>query len=657
MVMEKTVSLVNSNFNLFNLKNLFIVQMTILFLSFFSGSYIVFSLAFVLLTIFGVICLFKNEKDIKENKIEKPTAFLWFNFILNIAVVAIIIKNLNLGNISNAVLPMVLATFCIFSLLLFAYFIVKLNFLPLNFNKQSFLQSLPIVIICLLLAILSIDCFFGFPVYDTLEYYKALNTIDINNLNNINAVKLCYHISHIYTLCVYFLYCLIGNMFYAGITFNIICNILLALIVFNISKKQTNSLWFATIAAAIMGFAPFTFGLNAYIYLDTAMMYGVFFFLAAYLTKKEELIVLASFFAIFSKDLGVLITGVLVFVPILYKLIKSIKQKCFKPELKNQLNVYNIAIFLIHLAFVIFFLLKNWSNAGAYLYFGFSATHIADNLGTLFTTNFGWISIVLSIISAVIILINNKKNGISTKEKFKNNTILQALLVAFVLSMLFNFFIITWQNYRYHLIEALCLHLISLMLLFKAIKCVNKKRVFTTFKVCGILCLGLFFCQNYFTLDPFFNFSNSKVYTGINNNYIHSIYLVDKQADTRLGDWTYYNKQMLYYQIGLNKTLEHIDSNKHKVYLSTASARSFDTATINMYEQEFIKGKISFADIKSVSDLKNIETNGKSFYFINYDNKADFSAEAISSENITVENTFSVSTIGWKFTVYLLKTE
>ncbi len=546
------------------------------------------------------------------------------------------------------------------------YLLIKFKIIH-KISKSTILEYLPMIFIFIVLFILSCDGFLMYPKWDSLDYYNAIIKIDINTFNDISYLKLCKHMSIVYSILVYLLYCIVGNYFISAVLLNIIFNMLGAICIYKMVKaiapKSSNI--FAYLCSVIFAFSPFTLGMNSYIFLDNVMMYAFLFFMYAVIIKNKNLTFMTSIFLMFSKEQGIIFTFIFIFIPIIISLIKSCKLHKFKSEIKNQLSTFNICQIIINFAFVIIFLLGNWAKQGGWYEFALNYNHIVNSLNNIITLNFNWILFLIVIIDFIWISIKNHRENISLKTFIIHNIGLFKIFLAGIIMMCFNFIVITWNHPRYHLIEIIVLYLLAFFALNDMYQSVKNKRIKFQYIIMPII-FFLLFVQSYITIDPIMLVCNNKIYMGENNNYIVATKWLYYEPDFgRFVDCAVYNKQANYYELVFDKLLTEIEYNtniclvagSHESYFIKGMA--WDNSNKRRYftndEDKMIKYMIINENNLDIEWNKNL-----TYYFIDFHSGTNSHANERSdkdvyyyfSENssVQIDQLKDVEMFGWKFT-------
>ena len=73
----------------------------------------------------------------------------------------------------------------------FEFCIFEFNF---KFSKTAILRNLPLYAMAVLVVILSIDCFYSYPKYDSFEFFNLwIRKINLETFNNLEYLKLSNH--------------------------------------------------------------------------------------------------------------------------------------------------------------------------------------------------------------------------------------------------------------------------------------------------------------------------------------------------------------------------------------------------------------------------------------------------------------------------------
>ena len=660
----------------FNLNNLFFLSLTITFLTFCLNSYWAFFLSVLLCFVVSIVIVFlKTKSNDKQESFQDKRAvkyIAFYNIFIALSSIFVVGRNIQFVLDTHLVEFVFLAIFII--ALMGASIFLLFKFKTFNrIDRKVIFEYLPIFIIGILVFVFSIDDFFMYPKWDSNAYYNAMLEMNINSFNDIGVLKLCNHISVVYAIFVYITYCCIGDMFVAATLLNIILNIFGAVCVYKFVKlicPNANKIY-AYLCSLVFAFSPFTFGMNGYISLDYVLMYTCLFFLYSCAINNKNLIAISSLFFFFFKEQGVLLTFVLIFIPILHRLIKSIKMKNFKQELKQQMSIFNICEIIFHIAFVVIFLLGNWAQDGGWYEFAIDGQHILNSLNNIITINFNWILLAIIFIDVIKLIVQFIRKKQSFKQFMQDNIILSQILTVGIVMLMFNLIVITWNHPRYHLIEILALYLLAFFALYDLFKDGKFKKFTFKFQyLILVLILPLLIGQSYFTIDPVMISANNKVYMGTDNNYMVSTKWISYSPDfAKFHDCAVYNKQANYYELAFDKLLNEIDYNTNICLLAGTHESYFienmawNPETKRRYftnnEDEMIKYDLLIEDY----DLEAILSQGYTYYFIDFHSGTNgniFDANDKPDkdvyyyidgyDNVQVESSGDVEFFGWRFT-------
>ncbi len=558
--------------------------------------------------------------------------------------------------------------YIILSVLIFScslYFIIKFKVFNFKFSKAAVLKNLPLIIMAVLVVLLSIDCFYSYPKYDSFEFFNLwIRKINLETFNNLGYLKLSNHISVLYAIIVYLIYAIIGNLYYATILFNIICNILTIFAVYKLFSylfKETKI--FPYICAAIFAFSPFTLGVNGYVYLDTAMMYGVLFFVCCYITKQDyDILFLSALLAIFSKEVGFLVVGVIVFIPFFIKLFKLSKKQINKSAFENTNWIYYACMFIVHLAFVVFFLIKSWATNGGWVEYGLNPKHFANVITSILFTNFTWIFVLFIAIALIKMLCLKHKKQFNFKQAYANNYYLTPILTALGLSMLFNTFVETWEHIRYLTIQISMIYILGLIAIYYLIKNV---------KVNSLVLIGitlLLLVQSFVTIDPTMLAFKNKIYLGSGELYLLRTGYRTEEPTGYMNDNCCYNKQMNMFDITFDMILKQINYDTNKCLISGDFSNNgdfinhmaWDNGKNRRYITDNLAESIQYFTITNDTDLTQFFDFDEVYYVdLNCLNHVDENKNhnkpveyyLNGHEDIKIDSQFDVEFFGWRFTI------
>ena len=451
--------------------------------------------------------------------------------------------------------------------------IYKKTFFNISISKIR--ANWELLLIIILFVLLSVETINSMTRLDTNIYYTYLNEAKRWNLSfdTITNFKLGGHQSIGYSL-----WGLIGIYLSPNSPVGIrIVNIFIVIISIATLRQiyfkifPVNSRLLIFLAVSLFAFNPLVLGIIYEINLDLPCLCFYIWVIYSLLFEKKILLLVSSFFLVFSKETGILLLfGCAIGWSIqqLYQLIKS----------RNKTKWYNTISWKIAIIFltspVLFFLstfvTPLWRQDSLTTIseeiqsmdsFGINSENTLIKAKELFVLNFVWIASLLIIVSLLVLFVRKNKRKLYKIEKFMNSL---PLLVSTSIFVLFQFLYITYCHIRYimpYLPGAIALLFITLILVF------NKRIVV-------VLCsgyLGLSLVENFFTLDPISKYVcntidigqseilTTRTFVRSTENTIQTIRTAPVLIENlQLTQSAIYNRQYLYFMDAFEEVLQDI---------------------------------------------------------------------------------------------------
>lgn len=542
-----------------------------------------------------------------------------------------------------------------------------------------------------LIVIITIFIFLNFPLLsslfrsDSLTYYRAIldskNTWDFT-LNNTSVFFLCGHntfsVSIIYFIGEY----LIPE---SGIGLRVILMIMssITIIAFEdilsyLFKNINKSL--RLILISIFAFSPLFFGLFYELGTDFPMMC---FFILFIWAKVRNYKVFELFFMVsccFAKEIGIVLCALYLCGEIIFKIITS------KNIVKSLFNYYNILYLLVPIFFVMgFFQKSSWlskfTNNSEVVNdvvdstfikansIAFNWDYIFNKANELFIIHFQWLLVLLIILCIIISFIKGRK-----KDNY-NNTYVLSISCSFIGFLGFNFFFITYLNYRY-------VQTMIFFIIYFLAECFNRTRISEkVLKGLSITSLILISIESYYTIDPItkqtLNTINigstelvhTKTFIKINPNYFVSSKESDEVYNFVLLDGASTNRQITGLENVLENALASINYKEEDVLVIPIIFKDDTTTMYNIFGNNQIRNlmwdsereNISYNEndtiIKFISSIDyvssiNLDENLNYYYFDFHIGDYDKNPAIL---NETMNEKLSFHSYGWHLDVYRLK--
>ena len=625
--------------------DLFILNAIVMFLTFISGSYLIFFVALAFLDILNITIFFvKNRFNFFDDK--SLSRLCTMNFIVSFFIIVVVARNFNL------IQSVISISVIIYTTLRFVfYFVVLLKNNNLKFNKTLAYNLIWFCGVVLIIFAFNYTSFLGYAKYDSAEYYYPLSEINIFNFNTIEALKLCNHVSMSYSIMIYISYCVVGNLYYAAIAFNLIMILFTFYSMKTILKKvfcDINSN-LNNVLSLVFVCLPLISGMSASIYLDCAMMFGLMFMLAAVFKGDRDLIFLSTVFAIFTKEFAIFNVAILIALPVIIDFIKSIESKEFKKFIRENL-VYILSLLALLVVFIVAYLSGLWSG---WHEFGLNMGHIAIVLLNLFAVNFQYLFVIISLITMIFYF---KKIKASNE---KINLVYLQMGLIFIVHLILNLVVITWPYYRYELCESLIITVIALIgicklfIYVKENNLIHKRNIFISLVAIVSIISSI---QCFTTIDPLMLISKNKMNTGTNLYSVIQGFNYSDGMKLEIFDSSVYNNQLTFYDLAFDKILKEVDYSSNVVLLS--DAQMFDVGFRTGYDNKTNKRyyTTNVSELISVKQLsKEVESldESKTYYFVETSDKQT-PIEKLS-QYFDVGESYTAKSLGWSFRVTALE--
>ena len=372
----------------------------------------------------------------------------------------------------------------------------------------------------------------------------------------------------------------LNAMYLANMTLVAIDVVLLYLIFKKIFKNSTlpqNILYTFLLASS-----TWILGYVANLNLENFMMTGSLVLIYAVFSSNSVLGVVGVFIACFSKETGALIAAIILFVKLLYDIIRYIKQR------KGINYSYYILNLIVGCLWLVIFIKGNWGNKNLitdrtmmdgtpYNTFNFSLMHIKDVLIQSFIIDFNWIFLCIIIFTlgytAGQILHKGKRIGDIFGKK--NYVILGSAFLICVGEMCA---FLTGCHHRYYITPSVILGIIALCGLQYVLYNMELSLVWQ-YAVPGVLCVVMF-VQSYRFIDPI----TMTIYPKVNTGEAVMVQLpahssVDK--DEGMTEASYSNRQIMYLDKTLDKVYEMIYGESNLESTKVLCSNEYATRIIN----------------------------------------------------------------------------
>lgn len=318
---------------------------------------------------------------------------------------------------------------------------------------------------------------------------------------------------------------------------------------------------------SIFAFAPLFMGLLYEINLDFPTTCFFIWYLYSHISKRRVFEIASTFLLVFSKEVGILLlVGFIIGYTISF-IVSFFYEKETWHSRKKEFYYYGTLCFTICFFYLLVFLLSDkWnqeeksvsiSKGGDILFkFGFNIDNIYIKLKEFFVINFSWILVVIFLICLLILLFRkiNTKNTIFCKIRLP-------LLISFVVFFLFNMLYIAHCPARYILPAYSILFIFFAYIVSSALK--NKIR----YMIYSVIA-GLFFIQNFITLDPLTLLAFKNVNIGDGTIITTRTFITDENGEitsdkkllsnNELANSASYNRQYSYFSSLFEKFLKEI---------------------------------------------------------------------------------------------------
>ncbi len=455
-------------------------------------------------------------------------------------------------------------------------------------EKRSKLEIFAVLGLAVILGfVLNFECFNTWPRWDSYHYYY---TIEIKSVCNIfmpgdDGLIACGHNSIAYCLWNLLFRMIPGvsnlnTMYLANMTL-VAVDVVLLYLIFKIILKESTVLQ-NILYTFLLSSSTWILGHVANLNLENIMMTGVLLLLYAVFSSNEMLGVIGVFIACFSKETGALIAATILFVKLLYDIMGYVKQK-------NKINYsYYLLNLIVGSLWLVIFIKGNWGSKNlrtdrtmqdgtALNSFNFSLMHIKDVLTDSFVINFNWIFLCIIIFTLGYIArqILQKRKRIGDVLSKRNYMILGVALLICVGEMSA---FLTTRHHRYYITSSVILGIIALCGLQYVLWNMKRSPIWR-YAVPGILCVVMF-VHSYRFIDPV----SMVIYPVVNAGEAVLVLLpphtsVDK--DEGMGEATYSNRQIMYFDKALDKVYETIYSESNLVNTKVLCSNEYATRIIN----------------------------------------------------------------------------
>lgn len=435
--------------------------------------------------------------------------------------------------------------------------------------------------------LLNFECFNTWPRWDPFHYYYSFEKVSARNIfmSGNDGLIVCGHNSMAYCLWNLLFRMIPGvsnlnAMYLANMTLVAIDVVLLYLIFKKIFKNSTlpqNILYTFLLASS-----TWILGYVANLNLENFMMTGSLVLIYAVFSSNSVLGVVGVFIACFSKETGALIAAIILFVKLLYDIIRYIKQR------KGINYSYYILNLIVGCLWLVIFIKGNWGNKNLitdrtmmdgtpYNTFNFSLMHIKDVLIQSFIIDFNWIFLCIIIFTlgytAGQILHKGKRIGDIFRKK--NYVILGSAFLICVGEMCA---FLTGCHHRYYITPSVILGIIALCGLQYVLYNMELSLVWQ-YAVPGVLCVVMF-VQSYRFIDPI----TMTIYPKVNTGEAVMVQLpahssVDK--DEGMTEASYSNRQIMYLDKTLDKVYEMIYGESNLESTKVLCSNEYATRIIN----------------------------------------------------------------------------
>ena len=403
--------------------------------------------------------------------------------------------------------------------------------------------------------------------WDSYNYFYYIDKLSVSSLADLESLRIADHSAYALSFIYILLNGFFNNMLYTAYFTNAAVAFLGAVCFYRIVRRlfPTWKGYSCAACAAVYFFSPYVFGIVQFINLDSFLLFGLLFFLAADAAENRFLRVASCVFLCFTKETGPVLLAALMVVRLLRIYFQHRKEKF---NLKNFELAFTVPVLICGVIWLVDTLLNSWSasNKGNLQFvdgnvfngFGIDFTFLADKMQSIFLTNFTWVFVLVGVLAGICLLLD-LKSGRVKKRKFTlvEMQIFTALVVSFLLDILF----VTYNHVRYNLVFVAFLYLVTVWLVGKV-----KLKTAVNVAMTSIAC-ALFFAQCFYTVDPMMYLSMVKIdcgngYLTATRNGVFIEYNLENRKQLDFCDNIAYNRQTIYFDRALDELIAKSDYEK-----------------------------------------------------------------------------------------------
>ena len=551
---------------------------------------------------------------------------------------------------------------------------IKLKYYIAN-NKHVF-------IIFLIFMLLYIPCFFFLFKSDSNVYYTTVHD-NIGKwdftMETVKYLQMGYHMSYGYSIFIYLGEAII-RLWGIGIRISNLLIFFITLICLNGIAKElfpNKDKWFYSFVIMMFAFNPLILGIIQELNLDYAIVCFFIWFIWAFQKKYKIYIVFFAALMCLSKENAIVILAGFMIGAVVFRMF-HIKKPISIKKIFKCINNEEWAMFFAASAVAVNSILLNgqWGKTGTVPSgnknvvntIQFNADYIAIKLKQMFVLNFQWLVVGIAFLLFLILIIKRIKIMI--------NETGYALIVSFLVNVLFQLAFFTYPHYRYLQVNALYFSMAIAYLLYRLIS--NK----IVADGCMMVIVAVFFVQSFYSIDFITNAISRKVPTGngqINSEAYYSdvpgknyVLALEKDGgnliNERYRDYVQNNRQYLGFEVCFEKLMKGIGYNENKSIVLSPLYGNLDYTIVNMFgtpDKKKLMWNRKFSQITYENsdiainwiDINNIEDAFKYYDEIWYvelpcENKPNFPEV---SKYISEDEKQEYKFMGWKLIAYKLK--